>query len=91
MQFRDLKKQYQALKPEIDQGIQAVIDSSAFILGKPVAELEQTLAEYVGKKHCIACASGTDALFLALKAMNIGPGDYQLCRRGLPDEAEPVD
>lgn len=75
MQFRDLKKQYQALKPEIDQGIQEVIDSSAFILGKPVAELEQTLAEYVGKKHCIACASGTDALYLSLKAMNIGPGD----------------
>ena len=51
MQFRDLKKQYQALKPEIDRGIQEVIDSSAFILGKPVAELEHTLADYVGKKH----------------------------------------
>ena len=75
MQFRDLKKQYEVLKPEIDQGIQAVIDSSAFILGKPVAELEHTLADYVGKKHCIACASGTDALYLSLKAMNIGPGD----------------
>ena len=75
MQFRDLKKQYKALKPEIDQGIQEVIDSSAFILGKPVAELEHTLADYVGKKHCIACASGTDALYLSLKAMNIGPGD----------------
>ena len=44
MQFRDLKAQYQALKPEIDAGIQAVIDSSAFILGKPVAELEDKLA-----------------------------------------------
>jgi len=75
MQFRDLKAQYQALKPEIDSAIQSVIDSSAFILGKPVAELEDRLAEYVGRKHCIACASGTDALQLALMAWDIGPGD----------------
>ena len=75
MQFRDLKAQYIALKPEIDAGIQSVIDSSAFILGKPVAELENKLAEYVGKKYCISCASGTDALYLSLKAMNIGAGD----------------
>ena len=75
MQFRDLKAQYMALKPEIDAGIQSVIDSSAFILGKPVAELENKLAEYVGKKYCISCASGTDALYLSLKAMNIGAGD----------------
>ena len=66
MQFRDLKAQYQALKPEIDEGIQAVIDSSAFILGKPVTELENKLAEYVGRKHCVACGNGTDALQLAL-------------------------
>ena len=75
MQFRDLKAQYMALKPEIDAGIQSVIDSSAFILGKPVAELENKLAEYVGKKYCISCASGTDALVLSLKAMGIGAGD----------------
>lgn len=75
MQFRDLKAQYMALKPEIDAGIQSVIDSSAFILGKPVTELENKLAEYVGKKYCISCASGTDALYLSLKAMNIGAGD----------------
>lgn len=75
MQFRDLKKQYEMLKPEIDAGIQAVIESSAFILGKPVAELEEELAKYVGRKHCVACASGTDALVLALKVHNVGSGD----------------
>ncbi|MBQ6383210.1 MAG: DegT/DnrJ/EryC1/StrS family aminotransferase [Clostridia bacterium] len=75
MQFRDLGAQYQALKPEIDAGIQAVIDSTAFILGKPVTELETKLAEYVGRKHCVACANGTDALQLALMVWGIGPGD----------------
>lgn len=75
MQFRDLKAQYQALKPEIDAGIQAVIDSSAFILGKQVTELENKLAEYVGRKHCVGCANGTDALQLALMIWGIGPGD----------------
>jgi len=75
MQFRDLRKQYAALKDEIDAGIQAAIDSSAFILGKPVAELEGTLAEYVGRKHCVACGNGTDALQLALMVWGIGRGD----------------
>ncbi len=75
MQFRDLKAQYQALRPEIDEGIRSVIESSAFILGKPVAELETKLAEYVGRKHCVACGNGTDALQLALMIWGIGPGD----------------
>lgn len=75
MQFRDLKAQYQALKPEIDERIQAVIDSSAFILGQPVTELENKLAEFVGRKHCVACGNGTDALQLALMIWGIGPGD----------------
>ena len=75
MQFRDLKKQYEILKPEIDAGIQEVINSTAFILGKPVTELENKLAEYVGRKHCIACGNGTDALVLALRAHDVGPGD----------------
>ena len=75
MQFRDLGAQYKALKPEIDAGIQAVIDSSAFILGQPVTELESKLAEYVGRKHCVAVANGTEALQLALMAWDIGPGD----------------
>ena len=75
MQFRDLHAQYEALKPEIDTGIQAVINSSAFILGKPVAELEEKLAAYVGRKHCVGVANGTEALQLALMAYDVGPGD----------------
>ena len=75
MQFRDLGAQYKALKSEIDAGIEAVIDSNAFILGKPVAELEDKLAKYVGRKHCVSCASGTDALQLGLMIWGVGPGD----------------
>lgn len=75
MQFRDLGAQYRALKPRIDAGIQEAIDSSAFILGKPVSELENKLADYVGRKHCVACGNGTDALQLALMVWGIGPGD----------------
>ena len=75
MQFRDLKAQYQALKPEIDAGIAEVIESSAFILGKQVTELENQLAKYVGRKHCVGVANGTDALQLALMIWGIGPGD----------------
>lgn len=75
MQFRDLQAQYKALKPEIDKQIQQVLDSSAYILGKPVAELEEKLAAYVGRAHCVTCANGTEALQLALMAMDIGPGD----------------
>lgn len=75
MQFRDLRAQYQALKSEIDAGVQAVIDSGAFILGKPVADLEEKLADYVGRKHCIGCANGTDALQLALMTLGVGPND----------------
>ena len=75
MQFRDLHAQYEALKPEIDAGIQAVIESAGFILGKPVAELEEQLAAYAGRKHCVGVANGTEALQLALMAHDVGPGD----------------
>lgn len=75
MEFRDLKKQYEVLKPRIDKEIADVISSSHFISGPQVKELESTLAEYVGVKHCISCANGTDALLLALMAWGIGPGD----------------
>ena len=75
MQFRDLKAQYEALKPEIDAGIQDVINNTSFILGKQVTELENKLAEYVGVKHCVGCANGTDALQLALMIWGIGKGD----------------
>lgn len=75
MQFKDLKSQYLALKPEIDKSIQSVLDSSEFILGQAVNELEDKLAAYVGRKHCISCASGTDALQLSLMAIDIGRND----------------
>ena len=75
MQFRDLKRQYQALQTDIDKAISDVLNSSAFIMGDPVRQLEQELAEYVGVKHCLTCANGTEALTLALKALGIGKGD----------------
>jgi len=75
MEFRDLKKQYKVLKNDIDQAMLEVIASGAFIMGKPVKEIEQQLAEYVGVKHCVSCANGTDALTLALKTWGIKEGD----------------
>ena len=75
MEFRDLKKQYQVLKVLIDEKVQSVCASAHYISGPEVAELEKELAEYVGVKHCITCANGTDALTLALKAWGIGSGD----------------
>jgi len=75
MQFRDLKKQYEILKKDIDQAMLEVAASGAFIMGKQVKELEQQLAEYVGMKHCVSCANGTEALTLALKAWGIKAGD----------------
>lgn len=78
MEFRDLKKQYQYLKKDIDQGIAGVIEQTAFIQGKQVRELEEKLADYVGVKHCVSCGNGTDALQLALMAWNVGAGDAVL-------------
>ena len=75
MEFRDLKKQYQVLKAQIDEKVQSVCASAQYISGPEVAELEKELAEYVGVKHCITCANGTDALTLALKTWGIGKGD----------------
>lgn len=75
MKFRDLGAQYQVLRPEIDEAIQRVIDSSTFILGEPVAELEDRLAQYVGRKHCVTCGNGTDALQLALMVWGVGRND----------------
>jgi len=75
MQFRDLKKQYEVLKREVDTAMVDVVSSCAFIMGKEVRELEAELANYVGVKHCLTCANGTDALTLALKVWNIGEGD----------------
>ena len=75
MQFRDLKKQYEALKPEMDQAILDTVASAGYIGGPRVKALEELLATYCGVKHCITCGNGTDALQLMLQAWGIGPGD----------------
>ena len=75
MEFRDLKKQYQQLKPQMDAAIQQVLHDANFISGKQVAQLEEKLAEYVGVKHCITCGNGTDALSLVMMAWDIKEGD----------------
>lgn len=75
MQFRDLYKQNKKLKKEIDDAINKVITECNYISGPQVNELENSLADYVGVKHCITCANGTDALSLSMMAWNIGPGD----------------
>ncbi|MCI8724546.1 MAG: DegT/DnrJ/EryC1/StrS family aminotransferase [Hungatella sp.] len=75
MKFRDLGKQYQAMKADIDVSISTVIEKADFIHGEQVGKLEKCLAEYVGVRHCISCANGTDALQLALMAWGIGKGD----------------
>lgn len=75
MQFRDLQKQYKHLEKDILNGVKSVMQDGNFILGKQVDELEEKLATYVGVKHCISCANGTDALQLVLMAWGIGPGD----------------
>lgn len=75
MQFRDLKTQYQVLKSDIDKAMMDVAASSAYIMGQPVKELEKELADFVGVRHCISCANGTDALTIALKVWGIKPGD----------------
>ena len=70
MQFRDLRRQYEYLKDEIDKEILDVINSASFISGKQVEKLEKQLAEFVGVNHCITCGNGTDALNLALMAVS---------------------
>lgn len=79
MQFIDLKAQYQALKPEIDANIQSVLSSAQFIGGPYVKELEEKLAAFTGRKHCVTCANGTDALQLAFMAIGVGKGDAVFC------------
>ena len=79
MQFIDLKAQYAALKDEINANIQAVLDSAQFIGGPQVKELEKELADFVGRKHCITCANGTDALQIAYMVAGVGEGDAVFC------------
>ena len=75
MQFIDLKQQYRKYQTEIDERIRRVLDHGNFIMGPEISELEKSLADYVGVPHAITCASGTDSLEIALRALGIGPGD----------------
>ena len=75
MEFRDLKRQYTALRPQIDEAMLSAVSGGRYIMGPDVKTLESDLARYTGAGHCISCANGTDALQIALKVWGIGPGD----------------
>ncbi|MEI6517037.1 MAG: DegT/DnrJ/EryC1/StrS aminotransferase family protein, partial [bacterium] len=75
MQFIDLQTQYQRYKAEIDARMQAVLDHGHYIMGPEIAELETQLATYVGVRHALTVASGTDSLEIALRALGVGQGD----------------
>ena len=73
--FIDLKHQYQALKPAIQERINRVLDHGQYIMGPEVRELEELLEAYIGAKHCVTVSSGTEALLISLMALGVGPGD----------------
>ena len=75
MQFVDLKTQQAAIKPELDRRIAGVLAHGQYIMGPEIGELEQTLAAYIGVKHCVTVASGTEALLISLMALGVGRGD----------------
>src|SRR5580704_10121676 len=75
IQFVDLKRQYTKIKSEVDPAIQEVLDSTVFINGKAVTDLAAGLSSYTGSRHVIPCANGTDALQIALMALDLQPGD----------------
>lgn len=79
MKLVDLHLQYAALKGEIDANIQSVLDSAQFIGGPFVSSLEEQLTAFTGRKHCITCANGTDALQVSYMALGVGPGDAVFC------------
>lgn len=75
IQMVDLKRQYHKIKKEVDEAVSNVIESTAFINGKPVQEFANNLSSYLGIKHVIPCANGTDALQIAMMALDLKPGD----------------
>jgi len=75
IQMVDLKRQYHKIKAEVDEAVLSVIESTAFINGKPVQEFANNLSAYLGVKHVIPCANGTDALQIAMMALDLKPGD----------------
>lgn len=79
MEFINLKKQYELLKPVIDASVQDIMAGARFIGGKEVKEFEEKLASYVGRKFCISCGNGTDALMLSYLAYGVRTGDAVFC------------
>lgn len=77
--FIDLKTQYAKVAAPVEQSLRAVLESGAFINGPDVARLEKRLAEYCGTRYAVGCASGTDALMMALMVLGVGPGDAVFC------------
>ena len=75
IRFIDLARQYNQLKPQVDAAIARVLDHGQYIMGPEIGQLEARLSDYVGVEHCIGVASGTEALLIALMALDIGPGD----------------
>jgi UDP-2-acetamido-2-deoxy-ribo-hexuluronate aminotransferase len=75
MQFVDLQTQYKTYQTDIDSRMRAVLSHGQFIMGPEVGEIESALAHYVGVKHCVTAASGTDSLEIAMRALGVGPGD----------------
>ncbi len=73
--LKDLRRQYLAMKEEMDAALMDTVASGSFVMGDAVSDLERQLADYVGVKHCISCGNGTDALLLSLTALDIGTGD----------------
>lgn len=73
--FIDLKSQYKQIEDEVKKGIDAVLDHGAYIMGPEITELEARLSSFSAVKHAVGCASGTDALIMALMALEVGPGD----------------
>lgn len=75
VRFGDLQREYSELQPELDAAVQRVLHSGWFILGQELEVFERTFAAYLGVEHCVGCASGTEAIALALMAVGVGPGD----------------
>src|SRR5438270_12608579 len=77
--FIEVSSQRRRLGASLDAAVKRVLDHCQFVNGPEVAELEAQLAAYCGAKHVVACASGTDAILMAMMAKNVGPGDAVLC------------
>ncbi len=75
MQFIDLKRQYARIENEIQSGFRKICENAQFIMGSDIYRLEEMLANYVGRKYCLSCSSGTDALLIPLMAWGVGQGD----------------